>query len=133
MNTTQLGILGEARTITELIKQDYDVFTQFSGKSPFDIVAFRNNQLVRVEVKSTACRSKYDTGWEFALRKSRHNKSGNTIHTFNNSESDILALYVEPIDRVIFIKSIKVNVKHKITILDSDLLNPSDESTRMLA
>jgi hypothetical protein len=39
------GVLGEAAVLKELIKQGYTVFTQFSGASPFDMVAYKNNIL----------------------------------------------------------------------------------------
>ncbi len=121
MSIIKQGILGESRVIVELIKQDYDVFTQFSGKSPFDIVAYKDDVLYRVEVKSSACRSRSDTGWEVQLKRIRPNRSGNTIHKFDNSSCDILAIYIEPIDKVLLLNASEISNKSMLTILDKSL------------
>jgi len=121
-----LGILGESRVISELIKCKYEVFTQFSGKAPFDMVAYKDSTLYRVEVKSTRTRTKYDTGWEVQLKRSRPNRSSNIIHKFDNTSCDILAIYIEPLDEVLLIQSVEVTTTCSLSILDNDLEGPSE-------
>lgn len=117
-----LGSLGKSRTISELIRNGFDIFTEFEGKAPFDLVAHKDGELKRIEVKSTQRRTKYDTGWEIQIKRVRPNRSETVIHNFNSSQCDILAVYIEPLDKVLLLDSSKIKVKTMLTILDSELL-----------
>ena len=116
-----LGSLGKSKVISELIKKEYDVFTEFEGKSPFDLVAHKEQKLYRVEVKSTQRRTKYNTGWEVQIKKVRPNRSKAVIHNFSSDQCDILAVFIEPLDKVILIQSSEIKTKSMLTILDKSL------------
>ena len=115
------GILGESRAITELIKQGYEIFTQFSGKAPFDFVAYLDGECKRVEVKSTSRRTKYDTGWEVQLKKVRPNSSRNVITNFDNTSCDILCVYIVPLDIVVVYNSSDIKAKTSMAIQDGEV------------
>jgi len=104
------GALGEAAVLKELIKQEYTVFTQFDGQSPFDMVAYKNNVLYRVSVKST--KSLNNNSWQIELRQRGLNRSS----YFDPDASDILAIYIEPEDRVILLESKSITSKRSINI-----------------
>ncbi len=118
---TQSSSLGEARTVVELIRQGYDIFTQLNGKAPFDLIAHKNGQISRVEVKSTNQRARSKTGWIVELRRIRSNKTKNVIHKFDNTKSDIVSVYIEPLDKVILIPSNTITVTGQLQISDSTL------------
>jgi len=118
---TDVSLLGEAKAITCFIENGYDVFTQFSGKSSFDFVAYKNDKLYRVEVKTTTRRSRADTGWEVQLKRVRPNRTGNNIAIFDNASCDFLCIYIQPIDKIYIIESCNVKATSALTLLDSDL------------
>lgn len=100
----QNGILGEAAAIKHFIQNGYEIFTQFSGKAPFDFVAYLDNELYRVSVKSTTVRSPSGR-WVVQIRRKRHNRTGNMSFAFDNTSCDLVAVYIVPEDRVIIIDS----------------------------
>lgn len=51
---TWLGNLAEAKVIAVLIEQGFDVFRSLSGKANVDLIALKDGQMCRVEVKGTA-------------------------------------------------------------------------------
>lgn len=59
MNSTKLSIIGEAKVLERLVFYGFDVFTQFSGKEPFDLVAHKFGKLYRISVKSTSSTTVY--------------------------------------------------------------------------
>jgi len=115
---TQQGSLSESKVISYFIEKGYDVFIQFSGKSPFDLIICKNKKLQKVEVKSTIRRTKYDTGWAVGLKSTRSNKTTNTIHNFDNSKIDLLAVFIVPKNEVRIFNSKKITTKTELVILD---------------
>ena len=116
-----IGSLGKAKVICKFLEEDYDVFTELDGKSPFDLVVHKNNVLSRVEIKTTETRNKNDTGWSVQIKKVRPNKTGNKIVNFSPEQCDILAVYIRPIDKVVLINSLEVKTKSELLILDKVL------------
>lgn len=116
------GILAEAKALSHFIKEEYEVYTQFSGKSPIDMIVEKNGKLSRVEVKSTRTRTKYNTGWVVQLKSTLPNKNKkNKIINFDNKSCDILVIYIEPLDKIIIKKSKEIKVVGALAILDKDL------------
>lgn len=97
--------LSQARVVSELFRQSFDVFTEFSGKSPFDLIAHKDGKLYRVQVKSTSAKKNKYGSWSIQLKKVRANKTENKIHLFDHTSCDILAVYIEEIDTVCFFDS----------------------------
>jgi hypothetical protein len=48
---TWLGALAEVRVCAELVAERWEVFTSVTGKAPFDLVAYKDGRVLRVEVK----------------------------------------------------------------------------------
>ena len=102
---TKLGSIAESRVLTELLKCEFSVFVQFSGKEPFDLAAYRDGIFVRIQVKSTTVRSLKGDSFIVQLKSVRHNRTKNTIKRFDSSLCDVLAVYVDELDRVCFIRA----------------------------
>jgi hypothetical protein len=73
---TRLGALSESKVIAKLIEANFDVFVQFSGKSPFDLVAHKKGQLFKIQVKGTASLTKYGS-YRVLIASIRSNKTTN--------------------------------------------------------
>ena len=114
-----LGALGKSRTVSEFLRLGYDVFQEYDGKSPFDLAVYRDNAFSRVECKSTATRTRHDTGWLVELKRVRANTKSNIIKNFDNTSCEFLSIYIEPIDRVIIIPASEITNKSQIAIRDS--------------
>jgi len=112
---TRLGNLAEAKVITKLVESGFDVFVQFSGKAPFDLVAGRDGHLYRVQVKGTASQTPYGT-YRVLLKSVRSNRTRNVIHHFDPSLCDILAIYIEPLDKVCFLRSSEVASRAQLNL-----------------
>ena len=56
------------------------------------------------------------TGWSVQLRTVRPNRTTCVIKNFDNTTCDILAIYIEPEDRILIFKSLDVNVKTSMVI-----------------
>ncbi len=117
-----LGSYGKIKVAAYLIEKGYDVFIELDGKSPFDLVAHKDGILERVEVKTTKTRSKSNSGWEVQIKSIRPNRTKNRIVGFDNTKSDILCVYIQPIDKILLYKS--CNIKNSIKfIIHDDLTN----------
>ena len=98
---TWLGALAEAKTTARLIEQRWDVFTSTTGKTPCDLIAAKGGVLLRVEVKGCGvCQP--SGGFTVNLKSIRPNRSGNTIRYLDPSVSDVVAIFVGPVDAVCF-------------------------------
>jgi len=51
MNTVEKGNLAEAIAIKEMMKLGYDILTPFGHHLPFDFVAHKNGELLKIQVK----------------------------------------------------------------------------------
>jgi len=112
---TRLGNLAEAKVIAKLVENDFDVFIQSSGKAPFDLVAYREGHLLRVQVKGTSSRTRYGV-YQVQLRAVRSNRTANTIQYFDPSQCDVLAIYIEPLDKVCFLWADEVEARRQLNL-----------------
>ncbi|WP_414694686.1 group I intron-associated PD-(D/E)XK endonuclease [Paenibacillus sp.] len=112
--------LSQARVTAELARQRFDVYVELVGKAPFDLIAHKEGLLYRVSVKSTMS-TKCESGhsWEVQLKRVRSNKTGNAIHKFDPDSCDILAIYIEQIDKVCFFNPKEINCTSSITIREN--------------
>jgi hypothetical protein len=112
---TWLGALAEARVCAELVAQRWEVFTSLTGKAPFDLVAYKDGQILRVEVKG--CRAvKRSGGYEVQLRSVRPNRTVNRIRHMSASACDVIAVYLEPINTVCFLPSAAFDGRSTVTL-----------------
>jgi Holliday junction resolvase-like predicted endonuclease len=112
---TWLGAVAEARVCAELVAQRWDVFTSLTGKAPFDLVAYKEGEIVRVEVKG--CRTmKQSGGYEVQLRSVRPNRTTNRIRHVSAAACDVIAVYLEPINTVWFLPSGAFDGRSTVTL-----------------
>lgn len=95
------GSLGEAKALAYLVENGYDVFTQFSGKAPFDFVAGKDGKLYRVEAKATTRRSNSGK-WIVTISRTCmvKNKHARRRH-FDKNQCDMLLVYIIPLDEIV--------------------------------
>jgi Holliday junction resolvase-like predicted endonuclease len=101
-NKILISSTGEAKVVYELTSKGYHIFNQVTGKAPFDLIAYKDDKLIRVSVKTVSVKNKWGS-YEAQLRRIRSNKTSNTIHLFDKNECDILAIYIFPEDLVFYI------------------------------
>ena len=99
-HTKNKGDLGILKVQLELHLQGFSVFTSQSEHEAFDLVAYKNQQFQRVQVKyRTAENGKVDvpvtTTWA--------DKNGNHRTAYDLNEIDVIAVYCPDTDLVYFI------------------------------
>lgn len=114
-NKTWLGSLGESKVAAELSRHRFHVFTQVTGKAPFDLVAYKDGYLYRVNVKTTQRLDKWGS-WEVRIASVRSNRTGNRVVPFAPKSCDVLAVYIEPLDKVCFLRSSEVSGNNSIAL-----------------
>lgn len=119
---TWLGALAEAKVTASLLHHRWEVFTPVTGKAPFDLIAVRGLQLRKVEVKGCGTR-RPNGGFAVHLRSIRPNRSGNTIRFLDPAVSDVVAVYLEPIDRTCFFRTAELAGRSTITVHEQPSLN----------
>lgn len=133
-NKTWLGSLGESKVAAELSRHRFHVFTQTTGKAPFDLVAYKDGYLYRINVKTTQRLGKWGS-WEVQLKSIRSNRTKSRIVPFDPQSCDVVAVYIEPIDKVCFLQIFEFSGRNTITLREevvhqsklppiSDLTNP---------
>lgn len=84
-HTKNLGSIGELRIATKLIENGYNVFTQLGDNSEIDLIAEKNGELKRIQVKTT---EKIKNGvMKFTLVKSRMNSKCKYKEYYNNIDA----------------------------------------------
>ena len=81
--------------------------------------------MLRVEVKTTAARTKNNKGWVVHLKRVRPNKTQNKIHPFDSSRIDLLAVYITPLDRVVIFEAKNLHQRSTLSVLDEQLVTPA--------
>ncbi len=111
----QIGNLGECKVKFELLKKGFEVYTGDS-RSLLDMIIRnpKDDKILRVEVKTTQTRAEFDGGW--TVRIANRTKFEDT--PFQKESVDILAIYLEPIDKVLFLDAKTVLTTHKLTVHD---------------
>jgi hypothetical protein len=116
MNTTHFGSIGEAKTITKLMEMGFDVFTPaFDRNTNFDLIAYLDGALYKIQVKSTATLDGKDS-YMVHLRSCRPNNTSRKVKHFDPSLFDILAVYIKPLDTVCFIDPSEITNKSGLSM-----------------
>jgi Holliday junction resolvase-like predicted endonuclease len=100
----------------EFIEQGYEVYSPITDNTLYDMIVSKGGGLYKVEVKSTKSPERRSGAYKVQLKRVRSNKNTNTIHYFDNSSVNILAVYLEDIDKVIIMDSLEVVSKTELTI-----------------
>lgn len=130
---TWAGALAEIAVAKHLTLNKAHVFTQLSGKAPFDLAVLFENSLRRVTVKGTGfLRNKEYRSYGVGLRSTRANTTRVNVKLLDASVFDILAVYVIPEDTVCYFPASQVAgrtelgiafVPHKQATLAYDFLD----------
>ena len=99
MNSSQLGNIGEIKTISKLIENQIPVFTPVGDGNTVDLIAIINGQCVKIQVKTTE--KIHDTlmTWNVARQEGFH---GNRAK-YNEGDIDYFALYCLESDILCFV------------------------------
>lgn len=115
MSTTDAGRVGEAKVLAKLTESGWYPFVDLSGKCPVDILAWKDNQIISVQVKSTATQAPSGK-WVVQIGCVRPNRTGNVIKKFDSTAQDYLAVYIAPVDVVVFVKSSEITAGRSLAI-----------------
>jgi Holliday junction resolvase-like predicted endonuclease len=100
MHRSELGTLGEIKAAAHFASEGYEVYVPFGGKSRHDLLLNKGRVILRVEVKTTQTKDAKSGSWLVQLRSIRSNRTENVIKHFDSSQCDIIAVYIEPEDRI---------------------------------
>jgi hypothetical protein len=102
---TYASNVSEAKIAADLAHKGFHVFSQSSGKAPFDLIYaddYCPNVLRRVQVKACYKPNKSGT-YTIQLRTIHTSMKKNTIVKFDSRKCDILAIYLIDIDKIIYL------------------------------
>lgn len=102
---TYASNLSEAKVIADLAQKGFHVFTQNSGKAPFDVIAIKDHNptlITRIQVKACYKPNKNGT-YTIQLRTIHTSMKKNTIVKFDSSKCDLLAIYLIQDDKIIYL------------------------------
>ena len=100
---THSGQVSELKVMADLAAREYHIFNQISGKAPFDIIAYKDNVLKRISIKSTTRDCNTVGKYPIELRRVRSNKTSNNIYKIEEDEFDILAVYIFKEDKIVYL------------------------------
>ena len=89
--------------ITELVKQNYELYLPMFGNTDYDMVASKDGSLYRVQVKSTTV--KKGPSWIVRLATTKSNRTENVHKSFDSTRSDLLVVSIIPENLVIVLDS----------------------------
>ena len=110
MDRKTKGRLAEAKVIAYLIENGYEVYMPFSDNSKYDVVAIKNGVVKRISTKFTSVR-KQSGSWVVEMRQIYRGKDIINIDKFDNTQYDLIAVYLGPIDRVILVEASKATAR----------------------
>ena len=113
------GRLAEAKVVAELVVQGVEVYLPTFGNGACDLVALCDGVLLRVETKYSA--TVRGGGYVVSLRQVRANRSHMLVKHFTAANSDVLAVYIGPADRVAFLPSARLDGRNSLTLRESHL------------
>lgn len=113
-----MGRIAEAKVAAVLVSQGLEVYLPVFGNGTCDLIAIGEGRTTKVETK-------YVTGrrgaYEVSLRQVRANRAEMLSKLFNSANSDVLAVYVAPLDRVAFLPSAPLHGRTTISLRESML------------
>lgn len=127
MNTNQKGLLGELRVAQELLKAGYEVFAPLTGKASCDLVAVKDGQLLRVQIKATSQAARYGQAYVIDGRTITSAKKGNSVKQLDRTTFDLLGIYVIPEDLVVLVPVQQLPDSGRFTVRNGALLNQKEE------
>ncbi len=115
MNRKLIGNLGEAKTLAYFVENDYQVYLPFQENGEYDLIVIKDGKIQTVSVKSTSVKS--GRGYSVSLRTvSRRKDNQIVVKKFNNTNIDLLAVYIQPEDRVVIINGLDIKATNSIVV-----------------
>lgn len=112
--TMKKGSVGEIATQLDFLKRGYEVYSPATDNAKYDFLVHKDGLIETVEVKSTSV--KRGELWRVQLKRVRSNKNENRIMNFDNSQVDYLAVYIEPLDKVVIYKAKDIKSKTELSL-----------------
>ncbi|MEK7605742.1 MAG: group I intron-associated PD-(D/E)XK endonuclease [Patescibacteria group bacterium] len=106
MDRKTKGRLAEAKVITYLIENGYEVYLPFSNNSKYDVICYKDGEIKRVSIKFTSVRKKSGT-WKVEMRQIFRGNGVINVNKFDNKDYDLIAVYIGPKDKVILVNANK--------------------------
>ncbi|MGH7204464.1 MAG: group I intron-associated PD-(D/E)XK endonuclease [Candidatus Levyibacteriota bacterium] len=110
MDRKTKGRLAEAKVITYLIEQGYEVYIPFSNNSKYDVIAIKDGVVKRISTKFTSVK-KPSGSWVVEMRQIYRGKDIINIDKFDNKQCDLIAVYLGPIDKVVLVEASKATAR----------------------
>ena len=116
-----LGNTSEAKILAHFISLDYQVFLPFIDNGPIDMIVIKENKILRVSVKGTTTMNS-KIAWRVSLNTSSRRKDNScVVNKFNKDSCDLLAVYIQPKDKVVILDSKKIESTTEISLkLEND-------------
>ncbi len=110
MNTNLQGNIGEAKALQYFIENEYEVYLPFGTASKCDMIIVKDGKVERVSVKTCSglTRGRY-------MVRIRQGKLNQQI-PFDKSSSDILFVYVIPLDKIFTFNSKDIKNGFELTL-----------------
>ena len=102
-HTKNKGDLAVLKVMSSLGEQNFLILNPLTEHAPFDIVAYKNQEFRRIQVKYKA--AKNEECIEVNLRSCWADKNGNHVVPLDKSEVDIIAIYCPETDSCYYIKT----------------------------
>lgn len=98
MHSKQKGMIGETKVAAYLMERGYRVFTEMGDLSRIDLIAEKDQKLIRFQVKAyTTYRGKVEV---------KNSKSGpNYSFDYDGNDVDVFAVYVNDKDTIFFVNA----------------------------
>jgi hypothetical protein len=117
---TYASNLSEAKVTADLCHKGYHIFSQTSGKAPFDLTICKDDAAVkRVQVKACNQRTK-NNKYQVQLKTVHTSMKENRIVKFDSSKCDMLAIYFIDIDKVVYLNSNDVHDQNSVALSTDD-------------
>lgn len=110
MNRKIKGRLAEAKVIAHLIQEGYEIYLPFSNNSKYDVLAFKDRVVKRISIKYTSVQRESGS-WSVELRQISRRNNHINIDKFDNTQFDLVAVYIGPRDKVILVDTINVKTR----------------------
>lgn len=116
------AVIGELRAMQVFVALGFEVYQQLTGKEAVDFIAVKNNNIYRVEVKTTSVNE--NDSWVFQIGKTRHNATNKSKKCrFNEykKDLDLLVLYVKPKDCVLVYHKDEIHTQTQVRIHNKEM------------
>lgn len=119
MDRKTKGNLGEAKALTYLVQNEYEVFLPFSDNGSVDLIAIKDKKIYRVSVKSTSSQNESGS-WAVTIKTVSRRKDTVVVNLFDKTNVDKVLVYVIPEDRIVEIEASDIVSKHQLNIPGRD-------------